>query len=86
MPPTFAAAFITISGLFSSIKLLVLSKSNKFTSFLDDGIKLISGLFENLVTIEDPTSPLLPKTITLIFTPIKFNYNKICLVTYYIKL
>tara|TARA_B100001741_G_C16540643_1_gene594157 strand:+ start:1713 stop:1967 length:255 start_codon:yes stop_codon:yes gene_type:complete len=78
IPPTFAAAFIKISGLTSSIVFFVSSNENKLVSSLLDSItSVIISEFLNFLATDEPTSPLLPKIKALIFHLIKFYSKKI---------
>ena len=67
MPPTFAADITITSGVLFSINFFVASKENRSVDSLLDFINLetLGEFFKTLVT-EDPTSPLLPTTRTLI--------------------
>ena len=78
IPPTFAAAFIKQSGLISSIVFFVDLKENKSVSSLVDATTSVK-LFElfNFLMREEPTSPPLPNTSTLISHLYKFHSKKI---------
>jgi len=78
IPPTFAAALIKQSGLISSIVFLVDSKEKRSVSFLVEATTSVnfSDLFNFLIR-EEPTSPPLPNTSTLIFHLYKFYSKKI---------
>ena len=78
IPPTFAAALIKQSGLISSIVFLVDSKEKRSVSFLVEATTSVnfSDLFNFLIR-EEPTSPPLPNTSTLIFHLYKFHSKKI---------
>jgi hypothetical protein len=77
IPPTFAAAFIIMSGFTDFIVAFVSSNKNKFVSFLLDSTTSVKR-FEllNLLTTEEPTRPLLPKIKALIFHLTKFYSKK----------
>ena len=71
IPPTFAAAFIKISGFVLSINFLVSSKLNRSASSLVAGIMLYPSFsFARVDFNDDPTKPLLPKIKTLILIPL----------------
>ena len=68
IPPTLAAALITISGLFFSIVFLVCSIENRSVSCRVDGIISETLSETERIRFKDfPTKPLLPKIITFFY-------------------
>jgi len=70
IPPTLAAAFISISGLVSNNNFFVSSNEKRLVSFLVEPINsnFLLACDKNL-NRELPTKPLLPSTNILINTP-----------------